>query len=60
MSKFAIGGQVENAARDQALDAVAAGFPALDGKFGRADIEGYGALGFFTELAFSPAGWEAA
>ena len=60
MSKFAIGEQVENAAGDQALDAVAAGFPALDGRFGRADIEGYGALGVFTELAFRTAGREAA
>jgi hypothetical protein len=60
MSKFAIGEQVENAAGDQALGTVAAGFPAVGERFGRADIEGYGARGFFTELAFSPAGWEAA
>ena len=60
MSKFAMGEQVENAAGDQALDTVAAGFPALDGSFGCADIEGYGAVRFFAERAFSLAGRGAA
>ena len=62
MSKFAIGEQVEDAPGDHGLGTVAAGFPAVDGSFGYADIEGYGAFRFFTaeKLAFGPAGRGAA
>jgi len=50
MSKFAIGEQVDNAADDHEGGTVIAVFPTVDGKFRYAvDMEGYGALQFFTE-----------
>jgi hypothetical protein len=50
MSKFAIGEQVDTAADDQEGGTVIAVFPTIDGKFRYAvDMEGYGALQFFTE-----------
>ena len=56
MSKFAIGGQVENVADDHESGPVVAVFPTVDGSFRYAvDTDGYGALQFFTEekLAFT-------
>jgi hypothetical protein len=50
MSKFAIGERVEQAADDQKDGVVIAVFPTMDGNFRYAvDMEGYGALQFFTE-----------
>jgi hypothetical protein len=50
MSKFAIGEQVDNAANTHEEGTVIAVFPTVDGKFRYAvDMEGYGALQFFTE-----------
>jgi hypothetical protein len=50
MSKFAIGEQVDNAADDHEGGTVIAVFPTVDGNFRYAvDMEGYGALQFFTE-----------
>jgi hypothetical protein len=50
MSKFAIGEKVDNAADDQEVGTVIAVFPTDDGNFRYAvDMEGYGALQFFTE-----------
>jgi hypothetical protein len=50
MSKFAIGEQVDNAADDHEGGMVIAVFPTVDGSFRYAvDMEGYGALQFFTE-----------
>jgi len=50
MSKFAIGERVENAADDHEDGVVIAVFPTEDGNFRYAvDMEGYGALQFFTE-----------
>jgi hypothetical protein len=50
MSKFAIGEQVESAADDHEGGTVIAVFSTVDGKFRYAvDMEGYGALQFFTE-----------
>ena len=50
MSKFAIGEQVDNAADDHEGGTVIAVFPTIDGSFRYAvDMEGYGALQFFTE-----------
>ena len=56
MSKFAIGGQVENVADDHESGTGVAVFPTVDGSFRYAvDTDGYGALQFFTEekLAFT-------
>ena len=56
MSKFAIGGQVENVADDHESGPVVAVFPTVDGSFRYAiDTDGYGALQFFSEekLAFT-------
>jgi hypothetical protein len=50
MAKFAIGERVETAADDHEDGIVIAVFPTEDGKFRYAvDMEGYGALQFFTE-----------
>ena len=50
MSKFAIGEKVDNAADDHEVGTVIAVFPTIDGSFRYAvDMEGYGALQFFTE-----------
>jgi hypothetical protein len=50
MSKFAIGERVEKAADDHEDGVVIAVFPTMDGNFRYAvDMEGYGALQFFTE-----------
>jgi len=50
MSKFAIGERVEKAADDREGGVVIAVFPTTDGNFRYAvDMEGYGALQFFTE-----------
>ena len=50
MSKFAIGEKVERTADDHEDGIVIAVFPTVDGNFRYAvDMEGYGALQFFTE-----------
>jgi hypothetical protein len=50
MSKFAIGERVEKATDDHKDGVVIAVFPTMDGNFRYAvDMEGYGALQFFTE-----------
>jgi hypothetical protein len=50
MAKFAIGERVEKAADDHEDGVVIAVFPTMDGNFRYAvDMEGYGALQFFTE-----------
>jgi hypothetical protein len=50
MSKFSIGEHVDTAADDQGGGTVIAVFLTIDGKFRYAvDMEGYGALQFFTE-----------
>ena len=50
MAKFAIGEKVEKTADDHEDGIVIAVFPTVDGKFRYAvDMEGYGALQFFTE-----------
>jgi hypothetical protein len=50
MSKFAIGEQVDSAAGQHEGGTVIAVFPTIDGSFRYAvDMEGYGALQFFTE-----------
>jgi hypothetical protein len=50
MPKFAIGEQVDNAADHHEDGTVIAVFPTVDGNFRCAiDMEGYGALQFFTE-----------
>ena len=50
MSKFAIGEQVDSAADQHEGGTVVAVFPTIDGNFRYAvDMEGYGALQFFTE-----------
>jgi hypothetical protein len=50
MSKFAIGEKVDNAADDHEGGIIIAVFPTVDGSFRYAvDMEGYGALQFFTE-----------
>ena len=50
MSKFAIGEKVEKTADDHEDGIVIAVFPTVDGHFRYAvDMEGYGALQFFTE-----------
>jgi hypothetical protein len=50
MSKFAIGEQVDSAADHHECGTVIAVFPTVDGNFRYAvDMEGYGALQFFTE-----------
>jgi hypothetical protein len=50
MSKFAIGERVDNAADDHEGGTVIAVFSTVDGNFRYAvDMEGYGALQFFTE-----------
>jgi hypothetical protein len=50
MSKFAIGERVEKATDDHKDGVVIAIFPTTDGNFRYAvDMEGYGALQFFTE-----------
>ena len=50
MSKFAIGEKVDRATEDHEGGVVIAAFPTVDGKFRYAvDMEGYGALQFFTE-----------
>ena len=50
MAKFAIGERVEKAADDHEDGVVIAEFPTTDGNFRYAvDMEGYGALQFFTE-----------
>jgi hypothetical protein len=50
MSKFAIGERVEKAADDRKDGVIIAVFPTTDGNFRYAvDMEGYGALQFFTE-----------
>jgi hypothetical protein len=50
MSKFAIGEKVDKATDDHEAGVVIAVFPTADGKFRYAvDMEGYGALQFFTE-----------
>jgi hypothetical protein len=50
MSKFAIGERVEKAADDRKDGVVIAVFSTTDGNFRYAvDMEGYGALQFFTE-----------
>jgi hypothetical protein len=50
MSKFAIGEQVDNAADDHEGGTIIAVFPTVDGNFRYAvDMEGYGALQFFSE-----------
>jgi hypothetical protein len=50
MAKFAIGEQVDYVADDHEGGVVVAVFPTVDGNFRYAvDMEGYGALQFFTE-----------
>jgi hypothetical protein len=50
MSKFAIGEQVDSTGDDHEGGTVVAVFPTVDGNFRYAvDMEGYGALQFFTE-----------
>jgi hypothetical protein len=50
MSKFAIGDKVDKAADDHEAGTVIAVFSTTDGHFRYAvDMEGYGALQFFTE-----------
>jgi hypothetical protein len=50
MSKFVVGERVEKAADDRKDGVVIAVFPTTDGNFRYAvDMEGYGALQFFTE-----------
>ena len=50
MAKFAIGEMVDNAADDHDAGTVVAVFPTVEGDFRYAvDMEGYGALQFFTE-----------
>jgi hypothetical protein len=50
MSKFAIGEKVDKATDDHQGGVVIAVFPTEDGNFRYAvDMEGYGALQFFTE-----------
>jgi hypothetical protein len=50
MAKFAIGEKVDNAADDHEGGTVVAVFPTVEGNFRYAvDMEGYGALQFFTE-----------
>jgi hypothetical protein len=50
MAKFAIGERVEKAADDYEGGIIIAVFPTADGNFRYAvDMEGYGALEFFTE-----------
>ena len=50
MAKFAIGEQVDNVADDHEGGTVIAVFPTVDGNFRYAvDMDGYGALQFFTE-----------
>jgi hypothetical protein len=50
MSKFAIGEKVNTAADEHEGGTVIAVFPTIDGSFRYAiDMEGYGALQFFTE-----------
>ena len=50
MSKFAIGERVDKAADDHEGGVIIAVFPTVDGNFRYAvDMEGYGALQFFTE-----------
>jgi hypothetical protein len=50
MAKFAIGQQVDNAVDDHEVGTVIGVFPTVDGNFRYAvDMEGYGALQFFTE-----------
>jgi hypothetical protein len=50
MPKFAIGEKVDNAADDREGGTVIAVFSTVDGNFRYAvDMEGYGALQFFTE-----------
>lgn len=50
MAKFAIGERVEKATDDRQDGVVIAVFPTMDGNFRYAvDLEGYGALQFFTE-----------
>lgn len=50
MAKFAIGERVEKAVDDHEGGVVIAVFPTADGNFRYAvDMEGYGALQFFTE-----------
>ena len=50
MSKFSIGETVDKATDDHEAGTVIAVFPTTDGNFRYAvDMEGYGALQFFTE-----------
>ena len=50
MSKFAIGEQVENVANGRESGMVVAVFPTVEGNLRYAvDMEGYGALQFFSE-----------
>lgn len=50
MSKFAIGEKVDSAADEHQGGTVVAVFPTVEGTFRYAvDMEGYGALQFFTE-----------
>ena len=50
MAKFAVGEKVDKAADDHEGGTVVAVFPTDDGNFRYAvDMEGYGALEFFTE-----------
>jgi hypothetical protein len=50
MSKFAIGEKVDKATDDHEAGVVIAVFPTADGNFRYAvDMEGYGALQFFSE-----------
>jgi hypothetical protein len=50
MSKFAIGEKVDKATDDHEGGIIIAVFPTADGNFRYAvDMEGYGALQFFTE-----------
>ena len=59
MTKFAIGEQVDNVADDHEGGTVVAVFRMVDGNFRYAvDMEGYGALQFFTEekLVVHPSG----
>lgn len=50
MAKFAIGERVEKTSDDHKAGIVIAIFPTTDGNFRYAvDMEGYGALQFFTE-----------
>jgi hypothetical protein len=54
MSKFAIGERVEKTTDDRKDGVVIAIFPTTDGNFRYAvDMEGYGALQFFTEEKLS-------